>query len=130
MKYWRLKKAEIFSGISGYKWLNDWVVSWVLICMVHLTVRSYHVMYAFQSESTLYSFLNVKELLARNRHKIWSLSDCNWTRTQNHWYHFHLPLDPVHLRSKWLLVWVPLQLLKLQILHLYWARSSLTFRQI
>ena len=34
--------------------------------------------------SKLYSCLNVKELLARSRHKIWTLSDCNWTRTQNH----------------------------------------------
>ena len=33
-------------------------------------------------ESILYSCLNVKELLARSRHKIWGLSDCNWTRTQ------------------------------------------------
>ena len=33
---------------------------------------------------TLYSCLNVKELLARSRRKIWSLSDCNWTRTHNH----------------------------------------------
>ena len=33
---------------------------------MHLTVCSYHVTYAFQSESTLYSCLNVKELLARN----------------------------------------------------------------
>ena len=29
-----------------------------------LTVYSYHVMYSFQSESTLYICLNVKELLA------------------------------------------------------------------
>ena len=35
-----------------------------------LTVCSYHVMYVFQSESTLYSCLNVKELLARNRRDI------------------------------------------------------------
>ena len=34
------------------------------------TVCSYHVTYAFQSESTLYSCLNVKELLARNRREI------------------------------------------------------------
>ena len=33
---------------------------------------------------TLYSCLNVKELLAQNRREIWSLSDCNWTRTHNH----------------------------------------------
>ena len=40
--------------------------------------------YAFQSESTLYSCLNVKELLARSRCDIWSLNDCNGTRTQSH----------------------------------------------
>ena len=49
-----------------------------------LTVCSYHVMYAFESESTLHSCLNVKELLARSRREIWRLSDCNWTQTQNH----------------------------------------------
>ena len=38
----------------------------------------------FQSESTRYSCLNVKELLARSRREIWRWSDCNWTRTQNH----------------------------------------------
>ena len=32
-----------------------------------MSKSSYHVIYAFQSESTLCSFLNVKELLAQNR---------------------------------------------------------------
>ena len=36
----------------------------------------------------------------------------------------------VHLRTKWLWVRVQLQSLKLQILHLLRARSSLTFRQL
>ena len=49
-----------------------------------LTVCFCHVTYAFQSESTLYSWVNVKELLARNRRAIWSLSDCNWTRNHSH----------------------------------------------
>ena len=49
-----------------------------------MTVYSYHAMYSFQNESTLYICLNVKELLARNRHHIWSLSDCNGTRTHNY----------------------------------------------
>ena len=40
--------------------------------------------YAFQSESTLYTYLNVKELLARNRHDIWSPNDCNGTRIHKH----------------------------------------------
>ena len=49
-----------------------------------LDVCYYHVMYAFQSESTLYSCLNVKQLLARNRRDIWILSDSNEIRTHNH----------------------------------------------
>ena len=65
-------------------WPNDWAVFWVLICTVHLTVCSCHVTYAFQSESTLCSYLNVKEVLARSRRAIRSLSDCNWTQTKNH----------------------------------------------
>ena len=51
------------------------------------TVCSYHVTYAFQSESTLHSCLNFKELLARSRREISNLSDCNWTRTHNHLVH-------------------------------------------
>ena len=39
-----------------------------------LIVCSYHVTYTFQSESTLYGCLNVKELLARNRREISQLS--------------------------------------------------------
>ena len=72
--------SQPFSQIG----LNDWASLWVLVYMVHLTVCSCHVTYTFQSESTLYSCLNVKGLLARSRRKIWSLSDCNWTRTHNH----------------------------------------------
>ena len=48
-----------------------------------MTVCSYHVTYAFQGESTPYSCLNVKELLARNWSDIWSLSDYNGTKTHN-----------------------------------------------
>ena len=71
------------------RWANDWAVLWVLICLVHLTVCSCQVTYTFQSKSTLYSCLNAKELLARSRHKIWSLIDCSWTRTHNYlvWIH-------------------------------------------
>ena len=35
-----------------------------------LTACYYHVTYAFQSKSTLYSCMNVKELLARNMNEI------------------------------------------------------------
>ena len=48
-----------------------------------LTISSYHVTYAFQSESTLYSSLNIKEPLTRNRREIWTLCDWNGARTHN-----------------------------------------------
>ena len=47
------------------------VLMYVLpLTSIGLTVCYYHVTYAFQSESTLYSCLNVKELLARSRREI------------------------------------------------------------
>ena len=65
------------------------------------TVCSYHVTYAFQSESTLYSCLNVKELLARSRREIWTLSDCKWTWTHNHLVHKRT-LNHLAKLAKWL----------------------------
>ena len=65
---------------------NTYVVWWsdFLFYLEILTVCSCHVTCPFQSESTLYSCQNVNQLFARSRCEIWSLSDCNLTRTQNH----------------------------------------------
>ena len=52
-----------------------------------LTACYYHVTYGFQGESTLYSCLTVKELLAWNRHDILCLSDSNGICTHNHLVH-------------------------------------------
>ena len=57
---------------------------WVLICTVHLTVCSSHLTYTFQRLFTLSTCLNVQKIFAQSRWEIWSLSDCNWARTQNH----------------------------------------------
>ena len=57
---------------------------WVVIYTVHLTVRSYHATYVFKNESTLYSCLIVKKLLAETMRKVLSLSDFNEIRTINH----------------------------------------------
>ena len=59
----------------------------ILLACKTSTVCYCHFTYAFQSESTLYRCLNVKELLARNKCDIWSLIDCNRTRTYNHLVH-------------------------------------------
>ena len=85
-----------------------------------LTVCSYHVIYSFQSESSFYSCLNVKELLTRSKQEIWSLSDWNGTWTHNYLVRKqtlnHLAKLAnlakwlsVRLWTKWLWVWVPLQ---------------------
>ena len=58
---------------------------WIFICTVHLIVCYYHVTYVFQSYSTLYSYLNIKELPPRNRCDIWSLNNSNEIWTHNDW---------------------------------------------
>ena len=65
-------------------WPNDSVVFWVIICTVCFAVYSCLVPCAFQSDTTVYSCLNVKETLLWSRPKIWSLSDCNWTLALNY----------------------------------------------
>ena len=63
--------------------------------------------YAFQSESTIYSCLNVKKVLAENRCDIWSLSKSTEFETTNRltslakWLSFPL-------QTKWLRIQIPL----------------------
>ena len=66
-----------------YLWLESYMQFCRYTKLWHLAVCSCHVTYPFQSETTLYSCRNVKELLAQSRREIWSLSDYNWTRTQS-----------------------------------------------
>ena len=87
--------------------------------LLQLTVCSYYVTKKFQNESTRYSCLNFKELLTGNRRHIWSLSDCNGTRSHNHFVQERRInyLDKllqfaklakwlsVRLQTKWLWVW-------------------------
>ena len=84
--------------------------------------------------------LNVKELLARSRRHIWSLSDRNRIRTHNDLVRKRTSglmskmasltkWLSVRLRTKWLWVRIPLLSLKFQIWCLLRAKSSLTFRQ-
>ena len=96
---------------------------------INVVVCSGHVKYAFQRESTIYSCLNVRKLLARSRREIWSLSDCNWTWNQNHLVRKQT-LNPltkwlsVRLRTKWF--WVRVQLQSL----LMWLEKTLEIFQM
>ena len=97
-----------------------------MLISVYLTVCSYHITYAFQSEATLYSCLNVKELLAWSRRDIWSFSDCNWTATVCKRILNHLAeLAKLASWAKWLSVrlwikwlWIRVQLQSMFILNL------------
>ena len=74
----------------------------------------------FQSESTLYRCLNVKELLARNRRGVCSLSDCKRTGTPNHLVRkrtLNYLAKLASLRTNWLWVWVLLQA------NIHWAEK-------
>ena len=91
-----LKKAHFlicWDCLSPQNWIKPFLFS---VCSCHVT-------YAFQSEFTLYSCLNVKALLARSRREIWSFSYCNWTRTHNHLTTLAKWLS-VRSQTKWL--WV------------------------
>ena len=64
-----------------------------------------------------------------------NISDSNGIRTHNHLVHkrtlnYLAKWLSVHLRTKWLWVQILLLSLKLHISYLFWARSSLTFRQL
>ena len=66
----------------------------------HYTVCYCHVTYAFQSESTLFICMNIKELHAQNRLEIWSLSNSNGIRT-----HIHLFRRRIFNYLTWLAKW-------------------------
>ena len=80
------------------KWLS-YVMSTYLYCTFGWCF--YHVWYVFQSESTLYSCLNVKEFLAWSKCDIRRLSDSNRTQTQNHLVHKRT-LNHFAKLAKWL----------------------------
>ena len=97
------------------------------------TACYYYLTYEFQSESTLYIYLDVKEFLARSRRHIWSLSDSNGLQTHNHLVqrqklnHLTKLLSlakwlSVLLWAKWLWVQIPLLSLSKFIICL-WIRQ-------
>ena len=57
---------------------------WVLICLEHLTVSSHHVTHLFQSESTISSFPNLKDVFAKNSRDTQRLGECSGIQTHNH----------------------------------------------
>ena len=84
-----------------------------------MIVCYYHVTYAFESESILYTCLNVKEVLAWNRRDIWSLSDKNGIRTHNHLVCIRT-LNHLATLGKWLSVRLRTTRLWVRMSHKYW----------
>ena len=65
--------SHIPLSINSLHWHLHLSSLYLCLLLQHLTVCFCRVTYVFQSEPTLYSCLNVKELLARSRYEIWSL---------------------------------------------------------
>ena len=63
-----VKKQTLKQSAKLTKWLS--CVGCIYLYGAYDCVFVSHVLYTFQNESTLYSCLNVKELLARNRREI------------------------------------------------------------
>ena len=64
------------------KWLSCFLSTYQYVTFVCMCL-SCHV-HHLESISTIYSDLNVNEILARSSCEIWIMSDCNSTRTHNH----------------------------------------------
>ena len=106
IQWWFIYKICQPSGFNWLPWTSTENSHWEKLLEINLnqktlTVCSYHVTYTFQSESTLYSYLNVKELLACSKCKIWSLSDYDRTQTHNHLAHKRT-LNHLAKLAKWL----------------------------
>ena len=89
-----------------------------LIFMVVIAGWYYHLVYAFESESTLYSCLNVKELLAENKRNVWNLSDSKGIR--NH----------IHLVSKRTLEYISIRCIWLHVIAMSHTRLRLNLHSI
>ena len=75
-----VRKQAINHLAKPAKWLIP------VLSTVHLTVCSYNVIYVFQSQSTLYSCLNIKKHLVWNRCDIWN-SNASCCSNLNSRYH-------------------------------------------
>ena len=88
----RCKKKVHFFFVVGFAQI-EYLQYTILYCLSYLTDKisnGFHSglltgMISTLCSYTLYTCLNVKELLARNRREIWSLSNCNYTRTDCNW---------------------------------------------
>ena len=70
--------------VSVISFMTDQYVSRPFLKVHSQKVCYYQVMYASDSESTLYRCLDAKKLLAQIKRDIWILSDSSEIRTHNH----------------------------------------------
>ena len=77
----KINISIIYNHSNLIHWFHYWCYWYYNDVTLKKRQNSEH---ALQSESTLHSWLNVKELLVQNRHDIWSLSDSNEIRNHNH----------------------------------------------
>ena len=77
---WDLIICPIKTSLHTIKDLIDMSIAGVKLYVIIMSCTCFRV-------NPLYSCLKVKEGLTWSRHKIWNLSDYNWTQTHNHLVH-------------------------------------------
>ena len=138
MLWVRKPEKQLFSYLDSLaKWLSvrlqtKWL--WVRVPFQSLKLQISHLFRArsslkfrqLQSVDSLWNMLNYHQRFELQR-KLWV------RKHEKHLFSYLASLAKwlsVRLRTKWLWVRVPFQSLKLQILRLFRARSSLKFRQL
>ena len=112
--YWLLQQSDsLLAEINCISWIWFNTTNWQKFAKWHYFCIYYHFLYwLYVLIMSLAYFVfplyivaqNVKELLARNSCDIWSLSNCNRTRTHNHLVHLVCKRTLNHLAKlgKWL----------------------------
>ena len=119
--------ANFFPLLSLFQTIYDQWFNYIgtnqMLCKPN---RSLYVLVMSRSVSEWIHTLSLP-VLARSRREIRSLSDCNWTRTQNHLVHKRtlnhlakLGQLSVHLRTKWF--WVTLHVLVSTLNRLFFLK--------
>ena len=120
--------------ISLCSWGYSWIIHILGITALQLDTEKQHELREWNLQlpwQSIFCLLTVIFPIHADRNVMYSYFSYSKNINLTGWVNYHLAKWLcVCFRTEWLCVQVQLQSLKLQILHLFRARSSLTFRQV
>ena len=105
--YWIISYVIFYKGERNYQQnsYKIWLFGYYPLIQRDLIVCYYHVTYVFQGETALCTCLNIKQLFARNRRDIWTLSDNCRIQIHNHLVRKRAVSPLVKLANGWVFVY-------------------------